>query len=97
MGLCSDLFWLLTTQIRDFVGHSREVERHVAKMEERARQEEELFNRVPLTKEERKREKYLKKSRNGYDECLECLSDISTVFIELNVCFHFHLYTFFST
>lgn len=68
LSLGNDLFWLLTIQIRDHEGSSKEVERHIAKMEERARQEEELFNRVPLTKHERKREKYLKKSRNGYRE-----------------------------
>lgn len=48
-------------------------------MEKRAQQEEELFTRVPLTKQERKREKYLKKSKNGYGKCLECLPDISKV------------------
>lgn len=68
-----------TTQIRDFEGASREVDRYIAKMDERARQEEELFTRVPLTKQERKREKYLKKSRNGYGKCLECLPDISSL------------------
>lgn len=53
-------------QIREHVGsESREVMRYVSKMEERARQEEELFTRAPLTKEEKKKMKYLKKSRNG--------------------------------
>ncbi|KAK7351214.1 hypothetical protein VNO77_10501 [Canavalia gladiata] len=52
-------------EIRDFEGTSREVDRYITKMEERAQQEEDLFTRVPLTKQERKREKYLKKSRNG--------------------------------
>ncbi|XP_057437217.1 uncharacterized protein LOC130729456 [Lotus japonicus] len=62
-------------EIRDYEGSSKEVERHIAKMEERARQEEELFNRVPLTKHERKREKYLKKSRNGLDGLTESFFD----------------------
>ncbi|KAJ1442757.1 Sas10/Utp3/C1D [Sesbania bispinosa] len=62
-------------EIKDFEGNSREVDRHIAKMEERARQEEELFNRVPLTKQERKREKYLKKSRNGLQGLTESFYD----------------------
>lgn len=37
----------------------------MAKMEERARQEEETFARAPLTKLEKKKMKHLKKSRNG--------------------------------
>lgn len=36
-------------------------------MDERDRREEELFTRAPLTKMEKKREKYLKKSRYGYE------------------------------
>lgn len=39
--------------------------RYVSKMEERARQEEELFSRAPLTKFEKKKMKHLKNSRNG--------------------------------
>lgn len=35
-------------------------------MEEQARREEELFIRASVTKEDKKREKHLKKSRNGY-------------------------------
>lgn len=38
------------------------------KMERRAQEEEELFTRVPMTKMEKKKEKHLKKSRNGYAE-----------------------------
>lgn len=34
--------------------------------EDRARQEEELFTRVPLTKKEKRKHKGLRKSRNGY-------------------------------
>lgn len=39
--------------------------KYMAKMEERARQEEELFTRAPLTKVEKQKMKHLKKSRNG--------------------------------
>lgn len=54
-------------QIQETVGaESIELSRYKAKMEERARREEELFIRAPVTKEEKKREKHLKKSRNGY-------------------------------
>ncbi|XP_028755382.1 neuroguidin-like isoform X1 [Neltuma alba] len=62
-------------EVRDFMGTSREVEKHVAKMEDRARQEEELFTRVPLSKMERKRDKYLKKSRNGLQGLTESFFD----------------------
>jgi len=79
MILRNVLFWLLTTQVRDFEGTSREVDRFVSKMEKRAEQEEELFTRVPLSKQERKREKYLKKSRNGYGKCLECFPFILSI------------------
>lgn len=57
----------VTLQVREIVGsESRELTRYMAKMEERSRHEEELFNRAPLTKVEKKKEKHLKKSRNGY-------------------------------
>ncbi|RDY00644.1 Neuroguidin, partial [Mucuna pruriens] len=62
-------------EIRDFEGASREVDTYIAKMDERARQEEEMFTRVPLTKQERKREKYLKKSRNGLQGLTESFYD----------------------
>ncbi|KAM6551811.1 hypothetical protein CsatB_001619 [Cannabis sativa] len=53
-------------EIREVIGtESAEMNRYKAKWEERARREEELFIRAPLTKEEKKREKHLKKSRNG--------------------------------
>lgn len=45
---------------------SRELNRYRAKMEVRARQEEELFTRTPFTRKEKKLEKHLRKSRNGY-------------------------------
>lgn len=44
---------------------SREVTKYKAKMEERARREEDLFTRAPLTKMEKKKMKHFKKSRNG--------------------------------
>lgn len=62
-------------EVGDFMGTSREVEKHVAKMEQRAQQEEELFTRVPLSKMERKRDKYLKKSRNGLQGLTESFFD----------------------
>jgi len=37
----------------------------MAKMEKRAKREEEVFDRAPLTKLEKKKMKHLKKSRNG--------------------------------
>ena len=60
---------MIEIQVREIVGaETREVTRYKAKMEDRARREEELFNRVPLTKMEKKKMKHLKKSRNGYVE-----------------------------
>lgn len=54
------------TEVREIVGiETRELTTYKAKLEERARQEEELFIRAPLTKMEKKKEKHLKKSRNG--------------------------------
>ena len=70
MCLCNGSCLLLTTQIRDFMGTSREVDKYVSKADERSRQEEELFTRVPMTKQERKKEKHMKKATNGYGECL---------------------------
>lgn len=53
-------------EVREIVGaESRELTRYKEMMEERARQEEELFTRAPLTKMEKKKMKHLKKSRNG--------------------------------
>lgn len=52
--------------MREVVGNeSREVTRYMAKMDERARQEEELFTRAPLTKVEKLKMKRVKKSGNG--------------------------------
>lgn len=53
-------------EVREFVGtESRELTKYMAKMEERAKQEEKSFARAPLTKLEKKEMKHLKKSRNG--------------------------------
>lgn len=58
---------MVKIQVRESVGpESRELSRYMAKMEKRAQQEEELFIRAPMTKMEKKKEKHLKKSRNGY-------------------------------
>lgn len=54
-------------QVREIIGtESRELLRYQSKMEERARREEELFTRAPLSRIEKKKEKHLKKSRNGF-------------------------------
>ncbi|XP_058081190.1 uncharacterized protein LOC131229297 [Magnolia sinica] len=53
-------------EVREIVGsESKELLRYRAKMEERARREEELFTRAPLSKMDKKKEKHLRKSRNG--------------------------------
>ncbi|XP_057783503.1 uncharacterized protein LOC131001203 isoform X2 [Salvia miltiorrhiza] len=53
-------------EIRESVGvESREAMKYMAKMEERAQQEEELFTRAPITKAEKQKMKHLTKSRNG--------------------------------
>ncbi|KAL6503511.1 hypothetical protein OROGR_025434 [Orobanche gracilis] len=53
-------------EIRENIGSdSKEVTNYIANMEERARREEELFTRAPVTKVEKKKMKHLKKSRNG--------------------------------
>ncbi|KAI3846783.1 hypothetical protein MKX03_028299 [Papaver bracteatum] len=53
-------------EVREVVGaESREAIQYREKMNKRARQEEEIFTRVPLTKAEKKQGKHLKKSRNG--------------------------------
>ena len=60
---------MVKIQVREIIGaESVEVSRYKEKMERRARQEEELFTRAPMTKIEKKKEKHLKKSRNGYAE-----------------------------
>ena len=63
------LLLMVKIQVREIIeAESVEVSRYKAKMEKRARQEEELFTRAPMTKMEKKKEKHLKKSRNGYAE-----------------------------
>ncbi|KAI4339774.1 hypothetical protein MLD38_024680 [Melastoma candidum] len=53
-------------EIREVIGtESRELSQYKAKMEARARREEELFTRAPLTRMEKKKAKHLMKSRNG--------------------------------
>ncbi|KAK6145925.1 hypothetical protein DH2020_019794 [Rehmannia glutinosa] len=53
-------------EVRENLGsESKEVMNYIAKMEDRARREEELFTRAPLTKVEKKKMKHLTKSRNG--------------------------------
>lgn len=67
VGSADLLFLIVKIQVREVVGaESRELTRYKEMMEERARQEEELFTRAPLTKMEKKKMKHLKKSRNGY-------------------------------
>jgi hypothetical protein len=65
---CDLLLLMVKIQVREIVGaESVELSRYKAKWEKRARQEEELFTRAPMTKMEKKKEKHLK-SRNGYAE-----------------------------
>ncbi|KAI3758398.1 hypothetical protein L6452_05959 [Arctium lappa] len=53
-------------EVREVVGtEDRDVTRYKAKMEDRARREEELFTRAPLTSMEKKKLKHMRKSRNG--------------------------------
>lgn len=54
-------------EIRDSIvgAESRELTKFMEKAEKRAREEEELFNRAPITKKEKKTAKHLEKSRNG--------------------------------
>ncbi|KAI8550233.1 hypothetical protein RHMOL_Rhmol06G0088500 [Rhododendron molle] len=63
-------------EVREVVGNeSREVTRYMAKMDERARQEEELFTRAPLTKVEKLKMKRVKKSGNGLDGLTDSFYD----------------------
>ncbi|KAL8026422.1 hypothetical protein ABFX02_14G026500 [Erythranthe guttata] len=56
-------------EIRENLGsESREMTNYISKMERRAQQEEELFTRAPITKVEKKKLKYLTKSRNGLND-----------------------------
>ena len=52
--------------MRDVLGtENKEMLRDIARFEKRAEQEEELFARVPLKRDERKKIKNLKKGRSG--------------------------------
>ncbi|XP_073224186.1 uncharacterized protein [Cicer arietinum] len=62
-------------EIKDFDGASREVDNYISKMEKRAKVEVDGFMRIPLTKEERKKEKYLKKVKNGMQGLTDSLFD----------------------
>ncbi len=71
---------MVKIQVRESIGsESRELARYMAKMEKRAQEEEELFIRAPMTKMEKKKEKHLKKSRNGYAE--QIILDLLLVFL----------------
>ncbi|KAK4745087.1 hypothetical protein SAY87_011399 [Trapa incisa] len=63
-------------EIREVIGaESRELVKYRAQMEDRARREEELFIRAPITKKEKRKEKHLMKSRNGLLALGESLMD----------------------
>ncbi|KAI4339634.1 hypothetical protein MLD38_024552 [Melastoma candidum] len=63
-------------EIREVIGtESRELSQYKAKMEARARREEELFTRAPLTKMEKKKAKHLMKSRNGLLSLIDSFYD----------------------
>ncbi|RZC51990.1 hypothetical protein C5167_020416 [Papaver somniferum] len=67
-------------EIREVVGaESREANQYREKMNKRARQEEEIFTRVPLTKAEKKQGKHLKKSRNGLVGLSEDFYDVRSL------------------
>ncbi|PRQ21058.1 hypothetical protein RchiOBHm_Chr7g0234971 [Rosa chinensis] len=51
--------------VESFGAESVELERFKAKLDERARIEEDLFTRAPITKAEKRKAKHLLKSRNG--------------------------------
>lgn len=74
-------------EVRELFGsESRELSRYITKREEQARQEEELFNRAPVTKREKKTEKYMKNSRNGLLSLTDDFySDIRTLPLEEKV------------
>ncbi|KAK1317849.1 hypothetical protein QJS10_CPA05g01470 [Acorus calamus] len=73
-------------EVRDIVGsESREFSMFREKMEERARQEEEMFTRAPLSKLDKKKMKHLRKSRNGLLSLTDGFHDeIGTFGIEEN-------------
>jgi len=63
-------------ELREIVGaESKELLREQSKFEKRARQEEELFTRVPLSRIEKKRIKHIKRSRNGLMGMMDDFND----------------------
>lgn len=73
-------------EVREIVGpESRELARYMAKMEKRAQVEEELFTRAPMTRMEKKKEKHLKKSRNGLLGLTDFYDEIKTLPLEDDV------------
>ncbi|CAH9105184.1 unnamed protein product [Cuscuta epithymum] len=60
---------------RESGAESRELRQYMDKMEKRDRKEEDLFNRAPLTKLEKKQMKRLKKSQNGLQGLTESFFD----------------------
>ncbi|BBN09238.1 U3 small nucleolar ribonucleoprotein protein LCP5 [Marchantia polymorpha subsp. ruderalis] len=63
-------------EMQDMLGtESKEMMREKERLEARAKEEEELFARVPLTKVERKKLKKLKQSRNGLMDLLDDFDD----------------------
>ncbi|KAL3687632.1 hypothetical protein R1sor_013941 [Riccia sorocarpa] len=63
-------------ELRDVLGmESKEMLREKERLEARAKEEEDLFARVPLSKVERKKLKQLKKSRNGLSDILDDFDD----------------------
>ncbi|KAL3615854.1 hypothetical protein CASFOL_040148 [Castilleja foliolosa] len=71
-------------EVRDHLGsESKEVTDYIARMEDRARQEEDQFTRAPLTKVEKKKLKHMKSSRTGLLGLTESFFDeIKTLPIE---------------
>lgn len=66
-------------EVRLIVGsESKELSRYIAKREEQSRQEEELFTRAPITKREKKAEKYMKKSNGLLSLTDEIFNDFGT-------------------
>ncbi|KAG0617768.1 hypothetical protein M758_4G013400 [Ceratodon purpureus] len=63
-------------EVREALGtESKEMLRDIARLEKRAEQEEELFARVPLNREERRKVKNLKKGRSGLLGMLDDFED----------------------
>lgn len=64
-------------ELQETVGaESRELSRYLAKRDEQAIQEEDLFIRAPITKREKKLEKHLKMSRNGMAGLTDGFEDV---------------------